>query len=194
LIRASVFGGFFLALLLASAARAGDDNATIHGGKVSGVGAVNVAAGSGNQQNNAGVISIGDVTESLATVSQNTGDTPDTPGHLGAIIAPDSFAGSTGWLAINGIAGSGNQQANLAIFALGTTGAALSDTALSQARASHEPTAGPDTAASANDRSVAIGAGAFANSNGLVQVSLIGGDRNSSANVFALSSSVGANH
>ena len=189
-----VLSGTLLAFLLASAARAGDDSARIEGGKVSGVGAVNVAAGSGNQQNNAGVISIGDFSESLTTVSQSTGDAPDSHGKLAATIAPNSFVGSTGWLAINGIAGSGNQQANLAIFALGTTGAALSDTALSQARASHEPTAGPDTAASANDRSVAIGAGAFANSNGLVQVSLIGGDRNSSANVFALSSSVGANH
>ena len=194
MIGRSALGAFVLVSLLATAARAGNDNATIQGSKVSGAAAINIAAGSNNQQANAGLISIGTVSESLATVLQSTGDTADSPGQLGATIAPDSFAGSTGWLAINGIAGSGNQQANLAIFALGTTGAALSDTALSQARASHEPTAGPDTAASANDRSVAIGAGAFANSNGLVQVSLIGGDRNSSANVFALSSSVGANH
>ena len=69
----------------------------------------------------------------------------------------------------------------------------MSDTALSQARASHEPTGGPDSGA-LQDRTVAIGDGAFANSSGLVQVSLIGGDRNSSANIFALAASAGANH
>ena len=179
---------------LAGAARAGDDSATIHGGTMSGAGAVNVAAGNGNQQTNAGLISIGDLTQTLATVWQSTGDAPDSQGPLGATIAPDSFVGSTGWLAVNGAAGSGNQQANLAIFALGTTGVALSDTALSQARASHEPTGSPDTGAAVDDRSAAIGDRSFANSSGLVQVSLIGGDRNSSANIFALTSSAGANH
>jgi hypothetical protein len=155
---------------------------------------VNVAAGNINQQANAALIASGGTSVNFATIFQTTGDMPDSVGRLSATVAPDSFAGSSGWLAINGVAGSGNQQANLALIALGTTGAAMSDTALSQARASHEPTGGPDERAAAHDHSVAIGGGAFANSSGLVQVSLIGGDRNSSANILALSASVGANH
>ncbi len=125
---------------------------------------------------------------------QNTGDTPEFSGPLFASVAPGTFANSTGWLAINGVAGSGNQQANIAVIALGTTGVALGDTALSQARASHGPTGGPDEQAATQDRAVAIGDGAFASSSGLVQVSLIGGDRNSSANIFTLAGSAGVNH
>jgi hypothetical protein len=189
-------GTFLAALVLgvsvSSTARAGDGTVTIQGGKITGAGTLNVAAGNQNQQTNAALISSGAIASPKVVVGQETDYAGNTDGLLGASIAADSFSDSTGWLAINGAAGSGNQQANLAIIALGTTGAALSDTALSQARASHEPTAGPDTGTAVNDRSVAIGAGAFADSSGLVQVSLIGGDRNTSANIFALSSSAGA--
>jgi hypothetical protein len=180
-----------VALLAASGAGAAEDTVTIQGGIVTGVGQVNVAAGVTNQQANAALMSAGGIATGFATLSQSMDDAPDSKGRLSASVAPNSFAGSSGWLAINGAAGSGNQQANLAIIALGTTGAALSDTALSQARASHEPTGGPDTGAGANDRHVAVGDGAFANSSGLIQVSLIGGDRNSSANILALSASGG---
>ncbi|HEX5239146.1 MAG TPA: hypothetical protein VFW39_11875 [Sphingomicrobium sp.] len=186
--------GALLAAFANGGARAGDDTVTIAGGKVNGAATVNVAAGNTNQQANAGLIATGGDSAALAILSQKMGDVPDSNGRLSATIAPGSFAGSSGWLAVNGAAGAGDQQANLAIIALGTTGAALSDAALSQARASHEPTGGPGTGAVAGDRSVAIGDGAFANSSGLVQVSLIGGDRNSSANIFALSASAGANH
>jgi hypothetical protein len=186
--------GAVVAASLTGAAHAGDDTVSIQGGRVSGAATLNVAAGNGNQQVNAGVIAGGDVAKALPSILQGTGDAADSSGSQSAALAPGSFAGSTGWVAINGAAGSGNQEANLAIIALGTTGAALSDTALSQARASHETTTGPDTGAALHDRSVAIGDGAFADSSGLVQVSLIGGDRNSSANIFALSGSAGANH
>ena len=192
--------GLFLAgacacLAWAAAAHAApdDDSVTIQGGAVAGAGTVNVAAGNTNQQANAALIASGDFATGFATIVQKTDDARDSDGALSATIAADSFAGSSGWLAVNGAAGSGNQQANLAVIALGTTGAAMSDTALSQSRASHGPTGGPEPAAGSNERSVAIGDGAFANSSGLVQVSLIGGDRNSSANIFALSGSTGAN-
>lgn len=183
-----------LSILAGGAAQAASDTVTVQGGTVSGSGTVNVAAGNTNQQTNAAVIASGGAASALATVTQSMGDAADSTGKLAATVAPSSFAGSSGWLAINGAAGSGNQQANLAIIALGTTGAAMSDTALSQARASHEPTGGPDRGAAANDRTVAIGDGAFADSSGLVQVSLIGGDRNSSANILALTATAGAGH
>ena len=189
-----IVAGLLLASLANGAVAAGDDKAAVKGGAVTGVATINVAAGNGNQQVNAGVISSSaDLARALASVVQSTGDSPDSTGKLVATVAADSFANSHGWLAINGTAGSGNQQANLAIIAFGTNGAALSDTVLSQARAPHEPTAGPEIEAAAHDRSVAIGGGAFANSSGLVQVNLIGGDRNSSANILTLSASAGVN-
>jgi hypothetical protein len=191
LIRRWLLAGALLSLV-AGPALAGDNTVTVEGGTVTGTGTVNAAAGNTNQQANAALISSGGMATGFATIFQSMDDAPDSTGRLAATVAPDSFAGSSGWLAINGAAGSGNQQANLAIIALGTTGAALSDTALSQARASHVPTGGPDEQAATTDRSVAIGGGAFANSSGLVQVSLIGGDRNSSANILALSASGGA--
>ena len=190
-----IFAGLLLALLGSSAATAGDDKVTVGGGAIVGVGGVNVAAGNSNQQANEGVISSsGDIAAALAMLSQSTGDAPDSAGKLNASIAPDSFAHSQGWLAVNGAAGSGNQQANLAIIALGINGAALSDTTLSQARAPHEPTGEAGTGAAAQDRTVAIGGGAFANSSGLVQVNLVGGDRNSSANILTLAASAGVGH
>ena len=182
-----------LAIVAASGARAGDDSVNVQGGAVTGTGTVNVAAGNINQQANAALIASGGFASDFASVNQTMDDAASSNGSLAATIAPESFAGSSGWLAINGAAGSGNQQANLAIFALGMTGAALSDTALSQSRASHGPTGGPEKEVASGDRSVAIGNGAFASSSGLIQVSLIGGDRNSSANIFALSGSTGAN-
>ena len=189
---ARTFVGLLVALLASSAATAGNDKVTVQGGSIVGVGTVNAAAGNLNQQVNAGVISSsGDFSTAFGMLSQSLGDVPDSTGKLVATVAPDSFAQSQGWLAVNGTAGSGNQQANLAIIALGVNGAALSDTALSQARAPHEPTGSPDTEAAAPDSSVAIGHGAFANSSGLVQVNLIGGDRNSSANILTLSASAG---
>jgi hypothetical protein len=193
LIRPPLLAAAFISLASAGVARAADDSVVIKGGTVTGTGTVNVAAGNTNQQANAAVIASGGVAAQAATVVQSMDDARDSGGALSATVAPGSFAGSSGWLAINGAAGSGNQQANLALIALGMTGAAMSDTALSQSRASHEPTGGPEGGATSNERSVAIGGGAFANSSGLVQVSLIGGDRNSSANIFALSGSTGAN-
>jgi hypothetical protein len=173
-------------------ARAADSSVTVQGGATSGVAAINLAAGNLNQQANSGVIAATGSAAGGAGISQTLDAVPGSASALAANIAPGSFAGSSGWLAINAAAGSGNQQANLAIIALGTTGAAMSDTALSQARASNGPTGGPGMEAVEDDRSAAIGDGAFANSDGLVQVSLIGGDRNTSANVFALAASAGA--
>ena len=63
----------------------------------------------------------------------------------------------------------------------------MSDQLLEQTRAPIEPKGGsPEGALPSNDR-IAIGDTAFGNGNGLIQVNLIGGEGNSSANTFALS-------
>ena len=98
-----------------------------------------------------------------------------------------SFANSSGWLAVNGAAGNDNQQANVAAIAFGADAGALADAALSQSRASIQPTGGTAAPDAQPQRTTAIGDGAFGSSQGLVQVSLIGGDRTSSSNSFALS-------
>lgn len=193
----------WVALLLAdpAVAQAGSNpgelpqSVTIGGsGKTSGVANVNVAAGNGNQQVNVGIIASGNAASVVGATAQHidslgvSGGNPAT-----AVLAPGAFAGSSGWLAINGAAGSENQQANVALIAFGIEGRAVADAMLSQTRASHEPTGNPAGDPTSPERNVAIGPGAFENSSGLVQLSLIGGDRNSSANVFALSVSGGAN-
>lgn len=159
----------------------------IGGGPVNGVAAVNAAAGNGNQQANVGTIAGGEVAIALPSLTQQTDKPRSSATDASTVITANSFAGSSGWVAINGAAGNDNQQANLAAIAFGTeVGFAAAD-ALAQTRASTQPTAADAAASDQPVRSVAIGDGAFAGSQGLVQVSLIGGDRNTSANTFALS-------
>jgi len=101
-------------------------------------------------------------------------------------IEGGAFAGTNGLTSINITAGSQNQMANLALLAIGNSGA-MSDQLLEQSRAPIEPTGGnPEGALPANDR-IAIGETAFGEGSGLIQVNLIGGEGNTSANTFALS-------
>ena len=163
-------------------------------GPTSGVANVNVAAGNDNQQANFGIIASGKAASVVGTATQHIESFGVNGGNpASAVLAPGAFAGSNGWLAINGAAGAENQQANVALIAFGIEGQAVADAMLSQTRASHEPMGSPVAGPANPERSVAIGPGAFENSSGLVQLSLIGGDRNSSANVFVLSVSGGAN-
>lgn len=163
------------------------DEVSINGGGSAGVTTVNAAAGNNNQQLNSGTLARGSSGSSTASAWQHLDSSGGPSGDSTAAIAPGAFAGSSGWLAINGASGNDNQQANIAAFAFGIEAGAAADILLSQTRASQEPAGRPDGAAVEPERSVAIGAGAFENSSGLVQVSLIGGDRNTSANSFALS-------
>jgi len=159
----------------------------IDGGTTAGVATVNGAAGNQNAQANIGAISSGGNAVSTGSLSQQNGNAPVDSGADSALIAPHAYANSSGWIAVNGAAGNDNQQANVAAFAFGSEAGALADAALSQSRASTPPTGGTAAPATGPDRSAAIGNGAFENSQGLVQVSLIGGDRNTTSNSFALS-------
>ena len=97
---------------------------------------------------------------------------------------------SHGAIAVNGAAGSGNQQANLAAIGIGIEGPVVSLEALSQTRSSQQPAGyqnDPDVTKAAE-----IGPDAFAQSSGVLQVNLTAGRDNSSANLFALSITEGA--
>lgn len=86
---------------------------------------------------------------------------------------------------INIAAGNQNQMANLAAVAIGNH-EALSDQLLSQSRASIEPNGSTGGTGDRND-SIQISDNAFRDSSGLIQVNLIGGERNSSSNIFVMS-------
>lgn len=166
----------------------GSDSVAIGGpGAVNGVATVNGASGINNQQVNAGIIANGGSALAMGSVFQTTQSLGDAGGQTARTsLAADSFAGSNGWIAVNGAAGAGNQQANLAIMALGGEGMAVSDATLASTRASQVPMGENGATAETPSRSVAVGSGAFRGSSGIVQLSLIGGDRNTTANSFAL--------
>jgi hypothetical protein len=155
---------------------------------------VNAAAGSLNQQANTGVVANGsELSISLGAVRQHLGEnTVSSSAHpQSATIADDAFAGSNGVIAVNGAAGAENQQANVFAIAIGIEGRTLAADVLSQTRASTEP---PETTDSPADLKTAdIGPQAFSQASGLVQVNLTAGERNSSANLFALTLAESAN-
>lgn len=158
------------------------------GGSSGSVGAVsvNAAAGNNNQQANAAVIAVGGMSLGTALVVQATDNADDGRSSVkSAAIEEGAFAGSNGLLRVNMAAGSDNQQANLAVIAIGIEGRAVTDTMLSQTRASQQPM-DESVESTVPEIATGIGAGAFGNSSGLVQVSLVGGERNTSANTFAL--------
>ena len=162
----------------------------IGGGQTDGVTTLNAASGNNNQQANVGLLSAGGTAWSNGSIRQVQGNaTSANSGDDRIAIGADAFVNSTGWLAVNGVAGNDNQQANVAAIAIGIEASAAADSLLSQSRASTEPTGGAAAPTTTSERAAAIGDGAFEGSRGLVQVSLIGGDRNSSANSFAVSMS-----
>ena len=152
---------------------------------------VNAAAGTFNEQVNSAVIANGDLAVLSNVVNQHIGDnTVSGSDAQNATITGTAFSHSQGAIAVNGVAGTENQQANLATIGIGIEGGVASLEMLSQTRSSQEP-AGyqnePDLTKNAE-----IGPHAFEESSGLVQVNLTAGERNSSANLFALSITEGA--
>lgn len=147
--------------------------------------AVNIAVGNNNQQAGDAVIAIGDIALVTETVSQRMSGPAPTDHATSITIGDGAFAGVNGLSSINITAGTQNQMANLAALAIGNSGA-MSDQLLEQSRAPIEPNGGiPEGSLPSNDR-IAIGDTAFGEGSGLIQVNLIGGEGNSSANTFAL--------
>lgn len=152
-----------------------------------GVTQINIAAGDNNQQANSASVATGAYAINTNTVSQFISHAEGAQTRTySAKIADGAFAGSNGITSINVAAGSGNQQANLALISTGLEGQVASNAILSQTRASSEPLGLADPSASP-EYVAQIDAGAFQDSSGIVQVSLIGGTGNASANVAVLS-------
>jgi hypothetical protein len=150
---------------------------------------VNAAAGQLNEQVNSGVIANGDTAVLSNVVHQHIGEnTVSESDAQSATISGTAFSDSQGAVAVNGVAGTQNQQANLLTIGIGGSVASLE--MLSQTRSSQEP-AGyqnePDPTTHAE-----IGPHAFEGSEAIVQVNLTAGRDNTSANLFALSITEGA--
>lgn len=156
--------------------------------------AVNAAAGLNNQQANVAVVAQGGTTVGAVALIQFLEDSDGSGDRrMSALITDGAFANSSGLIAVNVAAGADNQQGNLALLSVSGIGGAIADTILSQTRATRDPaTTATDTfeaAAGHTERSP----DAFENSAGVVQLSIIGGERNSSSNLFALTVQGGAN-
>jgi hypothetical protein len=190
-------GGLAVAALVFVATPAfsqSSDNLSISGDALAGsegrIG-VNAAAGQFNEQVNSGAIANGDAAFATNIVQQHIdGNSASYSDAQSASITGTAFSNSQGAIAVNGAAGTENQQANLAAIGIGIDGPVATLDMLSQTRSSQEP-AGyqnePQTTTHAE-----IGPDAFAGSVGLVQVNLTAGEGNSSANLFALSITEGA--
>ena len=147
--------------------------------------AVNLAAGNGNQQINGAVLSMGDVAQSGSVAIQRSFSTDTSNRATHIALEGEAFGNSSGLISVNIAAGNQNQMANLAVIGVGSLGV-LSDALLEQSRASTEPS-GPTGGTEQRNDTIAVSDDAFRDSSGLIQVNLIGGERNSSANTFVLS-------
>lgn len=152
--------------------------------------AVNIIAGSSNQQLSGAAITVGDYAVNVQSADQYMARTPGTDRSTSIAIGPGAYSNNSGLVSVNLTAGTQNQSANLAALNIGNRGV-VSDQMLAQASAPTGPAGssaeGPDAS---NDR-IAISETAFGGNSGLVQMNVIGGERNSSANTFALSISGG---
>lgn len=154
--------------------------------------AINIASGSQNQQAAAATIAIGNIASQAITVEQIIATADPADRATGIAIGPGALSNNSGMVSINLTAGNQNQSANLAALGIGNFGA-VSDLMLAQARAPTEPSGPSAQSLDPRNDSVIVDDTALGGNSGLVQINLIGGERNSSANTFALNISVGGN-
>jgi hypothetical protein len=162
----------------------GSDNA----GRV----AINLASGSNNQQAAAATIALGEIAAQSIAIRQTILPADLTDRATRIVIGPGAFSNNSGMVSLNLAAGNQNQAANLAALAISNTGA-VSDLMLAQASAPTEPSGASDQGLTGRNDSVVVDDTALSGNSGLVQMNLIGGERNSSANTFALNLSAGGN-
>ncbi len=179
---------------LADSVGAGDpvrsviDNQALY--NVTGVAALNQAAGYENAQVNGAAFAIvqsGAALASVSAVQHISTSSLEDPTEATAIIADEAVSESAGLQQINIVAGNSNLQANLVAFAVG--GIAIADIVLSQTRGDGVLSSGTSGDGDANR--VVVEDRALRNLDGVTQVSVIAGSRNVSANVVGLSVSAG---
>lgn len=151
--------------------------------------AINIAAGSGNQEANVATVAAGSVVSTPSALTQSQ-DNAATGLAASAGIADNALAGSRGLIAVNVAAGAANQLANVAVIAIGIVAPVASEPLLEQARASQQPPGSPGGSPSP-EAEAELSSSAFAGSTGLVQANVVGGERNSASNTFVLTLEAG---
>lgn len=161
----------------------GPEQATISGSAFAGASGsikVNEAAGNGNEQANISVLSLGgtvhvSLTQRVSGLAHDTGS---------ATISDSAFAGASGALQLNQVAGSGNAQGNVIVVQLGGTTTSLTDAALSNTVASsHTPA---EKTHSSGGNVSGISGHAFSGASGVLQINQTAGSSNRTANSFQL--------
>ena len=146
----------------------------------SGIRAINEAAGVGNQEANAAVVTTIpthlDITQYSYGVLKNISKSGE------ATIAGNAFAGSSGITQVTQASGSGNIEANAAFIGIGFAGAPLDAVSLAQMRGG-APLVNPNSSYSGH---TSIAPTAFAGATGVVQVEQTAGNNNIAANVLSV--------
>lgn len=153
------------------------------GAGYNGVVMLNQAAGSGQQQTNVRVISIGNVPTARINVSQDRGALPSNAGQIDASanIQGNSFSHGGGVLGINQSAGIGNQHINAFRIEIGSMPEGLDDSLLAQSAAPLSANSGAVVPQSGN-RQVEVDDQAFSGSTGVVQLNQSAGVGNRTVN------------
>ncbi len=154
--------------------------------------AINIASGSQNQQAAAATIAIGDIALLMTSAQQTIQVADPTDRATSIAVGPEAFSNNTGMVSLNLTAGNQNQSANLAALTIGNRGV-VSDLMLAQSSAPTNPSGSPAQDTGPRNDSVVVDDTALGGNSGLVQVNLIGGERNSSANTFVLNILAGGN-
>jgi hypothetical protein len=146
----------------------------------SGIRAINQAAGVGNQEANAVVITTIpghlDINQFSYGILKNVSKSGD------ATITGNAFAGSSGITQVTQASGSGNIEANAAFIGTGFSGVAMDAVTLSQIRGG----APPVNPSEPYYGHTSIAPGAFAGATGVVQVEQTAGNNNTAANVLSV--------
>ncbi len=152
--------------------------------------AINIAAGDANQQVGTAIIALGDTAITAQSAEQIMDAAQSADRATSITIGAGALSNNSGLVSLNLTAGTQNQSANLAALTIGYSGV-VSDQMLAQSSAPSDPASSPAQAPPTSNDRIAIDDAAFAGNNGLVQMNVVGGERNSSANTFALNVSAG---
>lgn len=152
--------------------------------------AINIAAGDANQQLGTAIIALSDTAITTQSAEQIMDAAQSADRATSITIGAGALSNNSGLVSLNLTAGTQNQSANLAALTIGHNGV-VSDQMLAQSSAPSDPASSPAQAPPTSNDRIAIDDAAFAGNNGLVQMNVVGGERNSSANTFALNVSAG---
>ncbi|WP_373187474.1 adhesin [Halopseudomonas sp.] len=179
--------GLAISLLLMSAAalaeKAAKADIQASGTGYQGVVMINQAAGSGQQQSNVRVISVGDMPAARINVTQSRDQLAPDAATMNATanIQGNSFSHGAGVLGINQSAGAGNQHINAFRIEIGSMPESLDDSGLAQSAAPLSTNSGAVVPQS-GDRQVEIDDQAFSGSTGVVQLNQSAGVGNRTVN------------